>query len=530
MNTLADMFHHNIKPSIFFDKNGHNCIFNIEAEKLFNISVVADIKELFPTIDLNEELENQVCHKIDTEIEYPLNIIFFKETSHWIIEIKDSHETEWDNFVQCQKMLHVLFLDLISINDENDLYKALIIKAKKLLKIDRMGILLYNHKEKTVKGCWGTNIKGEIEDQSSYNGYIQYNDSYSLSLDFRNFIVYTPDTDLYEYGTIVGNGWNTKSTFYAGHKPIGWISCDNLISKKPLPKWKKEILGELSRMTGEFIFNLRLENHLKDEVEKKTIILNKAIKELKETRDNLIQSEKLASLGTLISGVAHEMNTPIGVALTSSSHIEEMTKDILKKIDDSTLKKRDLTNFVNGNLYSSTLAVSSLKKATSLVNIFKQLSADQESNTLEETNVSDIIDNILLTLKYSTKLNIVDISLNIDKNLRLNCNPGNFYQIFTNLINNSLIHGFINTRKPSISITGRAINDTISIDYIDNGIGIPGDLHKKVFEPFYTTKRRLGSTGLGLNIIHNSVLKIGGMITLLENKSKGVHFNIQFKI
>lgn len=530
INTLSDMFYKNSKPSILFEKEGHNCIFNLEAERLFGIPILDDITELFPTIDLSIESGDQSCKKINSDVTYPFDIKYFQETRYWLLEIKDSLETEWDNFVTSQKMLHVLFLDLLSINDEKDLYKALVTKAKKILNIDRMGIILYNKNTNMIHGSWGTNETGEIIDQSYFSTELNTTYIHDNSLDIKNYVVYNDNARLFENGEPVGTGWNTKSTFYSGHEPVGWICCDNLLSNKPLPKWKKEILGELSRMTGAFIFNLRLENHLKKEVERKTIEINQTIKKLKETQENLIQAEKLASLGTLISGVAHEINTPIGVALTGVSFIEETTTVLQNKIKNNQLKKRDLDEFVQNNLYSSNLTVSSLKKASELVNIFKQLSVDQESNNIEETNIATLVDNVLMSLKYTSKLNNIKIDLNIDKSLSLNCNPSNLYQIFTHLINNSLIHGFINTGNHSISIIGNTNNGSINIDYLDNGIGIPYKKHKKIFEPFYTTNRAQGNTGLGLSIVHNSVLKIGGLISLIEKNKGGVHFNIQFQL
>jgi len=509
---------------------GNNCIFNKEANKVFSLDLIDDIRELFPDIHLDKDMESQNCIKKNTKISYPINLTLFKDTNHWLIEIKDSLECQWDEFVKCQRLLHVLFLDLISINSEKDLYKTLIIKARKILNIDRIGILLFDSQNGKIKGTWGTNRWGEVVDQSSYEGYLAEKDSYKESLDFKNYAVYNHDTYLYDDGEIIGRGWNTKSIFYAGQKPVGWISCDNSISKKPLPIWKKEILGELARMTGEFLFNLRLENHLKSEVEKKTVKLNKTIQELKETQDNLIEAEKLASIGSLISGVAHEINTPIGVALTGVSHIEETTKDLMEKIDGGRLKKKDLDIFVNDSLYSSTLCVSSLKRAGELVNIFKQLSVDQESTNNEELNLSELVENVLLSIKYSTKLNGIKVETDIDKNINFIGNPKSFYQILTNLINNSIIHGFINIPKPLIKISGRIISGKIDVNYSDNGVGIPKKLHKKVFEPFYTTKRNQGNTGLGLNIIYNSVLKQGGKISIKDHKDKGTQFNIQFNI
>ena len=217
----------------------------------------------------------------------------------------------------------------------------------------------------------------------------------------------------------------------------------------------------------------------------------------------------------------------MGVALTSSSLLEESTKKIQEKFKNCQITKTELNNFFNDTLYSSNLCINSIKKTSNIVNIFKQLSIENETSAKELINLHDLVNNVLLSIKYSSNLKNTSISNNISKNIIINCNPSAFYQIFTQLITNSLNHGFINVPNPTISISGKENNNNIEIEYIDNGIGISKEHHGKIFEPFYTTKRNKGNTGLGLSIIHNCIHKMGGNITFNKEYSKGVHFIIQ---
>ncbi len=526
LNTISEFFFLNNTPLIVMDPYGHNCIFNKESEKIFKTPVLDDITEFFPTIDLDIKNPDQICIKSESGIEYTLNLTFYQSSEHWIIEIKNSMETEWDEYVNSQKILHVLFLELISINNEDQLYKKLISKARELLKIDRIGILLYDIKSNLIHCSWGTNENGVVKDQEKNSLRFSPDEVFQSSIHHKDFLVYSEDTDLYDDDHVVGRGWNTKTAFYSGGTPVGWISCDNLLSGKPLSRWKKEILVELSKMTGELIFNLRIENQLQDQVDKKTKQLKETIKELKETQESLIQSEKLASLGLLTAGIAHEINTPIGISLTSTSHTYEKTVIIMSQINGETLKKKDLTDYFDDTLHSSEIAVKSLKKAGELINIFKQLSVDQDSDVHEKVNIKDLIQNILLTMKHTNDLENINIKLDSKDDIILDCNPSNIYQILSNLIKNSILHGFKDTATPIIDIKVFKENSNTIILYKDNGSGIPKRLHKKVFEPFYTTKRGSGGTGLGLNIIYNNVLNLGGLISLSTNEPSGVVFRL----
>lgn len=530
INTLSDLFYLNKHPLIIMDQDGSGCILNRESEGLFSDLINSDIKEIFPDIRLDSDYNRQSCRLNNSDKEFHFNLDFYKENKKWILEIDNNFISEWDEFVNYQKILHVIFLDLLSVNTEKELYKKLVEKASSLLSIDRIGILTYDHKTEMVRGSWGTNSKGEIEDQSDYYEYLDKSSKVQEALALKDYVIMEENMPLADKGKIIGKGWNATTAFFAGNKPIGWIACDNAINHKPLPNWKKEILGELSRMTGELVFHLRVEQHLTAKVEEKTKELERTISELKTTQESLIEAEKMASLGSLVAGVSHEINTPIGIAITATSHIEELTADINEKVLSNSLRKKDLTSFIQKNLEGSSLALSSLKKAGELITSFKQLAVNQTSDIKKNTNLKELINNVIISFQYGYNLKHVIINNNVDDSISFNCNPGDIYQIFTNLISNSLIHGFNQTDKGQVEIDATLSGSILNITYKDDGVGIPTQKHKKVFDPFYTTKRGSGRPGLGLNIVYNQVLKLGGTIGLYNNEPSGIIFKLSFKL
>lgn len=526
LNTLSDMFYLNKNPLIITDLDGDNCILNKKCKEQLNTETIESIFEILPDIKLEADKMEQTCTLKGVEEDINLEVQFFEDSNHWVIELGKCSCNDWNEFVNFQKILHVIFLELLAVTDEKHLYKVLIERVKKLLKIDRIGILIYDITTETIHGSWGTDKDGNILDQSNYKVKFDKNSMVQEALALRDYVVIEHDVPLADEGIIIGKGWNATTAFFAGHKPIGWISCDNALTHEPLPKWKREILGELGRMTGELVFHLRVEKHLQEQVESKTKELEETIDELKLTQKHLIEAEKMASLGSLVAGVSHEINTPVGVALTATSHLNESTKEIQDIIDSNKLKKKDLTKFLQNNLAGSNLAVSSLKKAAELINNFKQLAVVKDSDLKQDIILYDLIKNSILSFQYTNDLDNIEINNNVDKSIALHSYPMGLFQIFTHLISNSLIHGFKNSDVGVINIDAVKKSHKLKIIYNDNGAGIPKKLHKKVFDPFFTTIRSEGRTGLGLNIIYNQVMKLKGTISLSNNKPSGVMVEI----
>ncbi len=249
--------------------------------------------------------------------------------------------------------------------------------------------------------------------------------------------------------------------------------------------------------------------------------------ELKKTQKQLVESEKLSSLGGLVAGVAHEINTPIGICVTASSHLRKLSKDFLKKYKISKLTKTDFEDFLSNIDSGHDLILSNMEKASSLISSFKKVAVDRQSEELRKINFKSYLNELLLSLRYKIKKTKHKILIEGDDFSEVTY-PGIISQIFTNLILNSIIHGFENIEMGEININLAKLADQILITYTDNGCGIPKENIKKIFDPFFTTKRGRGGSGLGMNIVYNLVVsKLKGHIECKSSENEFTEFTIK---
>ncbi len=244
----------------------------------------------------------------------------------------------------------------------------------------------------------------------------------------------------------------------------------------------------------------------------------------------LVESEKMASLGGLVAGIAHEINTPIGISFTASSYLEQQTEIFYTSVNDNTLKKSSLDEYCQVAFETSKLIVSNLDKAAQLIHSFKQVAVDQTSDFKRLFNLKSYLNDIVLSLKPQYKKANHSIEILCPESLSIDSYPGALSQIFTNLILNSIIHGFENRKSGFIRIEVIVDNEDVTIVYSDDGCGISEDVIGKIFEPFYTTKRGSGGTGLGLSIAYNLVKsKLKGNLIVSSDVGKGTIFTIKLK-
>ena len=266
---------------------------------------------------------------------------------------------------------------------------------------------------------------------------------------------------------------------------------------------------------------------LEQKVEERTKDLKKSIATIKHTQDQLIRSEKLAALGSLVAGVAHEINTPVGIAVTAASLLKDKTDDFIDKLESKTLKRSDVNKYTITAEKSSDLILTNLSSAVKIIHGFKQVAVDQTSGELRKFNLRSYIDDILISLEPELKKINPKITINCSGKLIIMSFPGAFSQIITNLVMNSLIHGFINSNTNEIIFDIHRDNDTIIFCYMDNGKGIEKENQAKIFDPFSTTRRSKGGSGLGMHIVHNLVTRtLGGTISYEHRAEQGVKFTI----
>ncbi len=256
-----------------------------------------------------------------------------------------------------------------------------------------------------------------------------------------------------------------------------------------------------------------------------------ALDKLKQTQTILVESEKMASLGSLVAGVAHEINTPLGVSITAISSIQSEIEDVQKKLAGASLKKMELVEKLDYIMEGLKITENNLDRVVNLVRDFKKISVDQQLEEVEEFNLREAIERIVHTLSPRLKKTNVQINLDIPDDIWLVSLEGIFFQIISNLITNSIAHGFddMKNMERKIVIRAHSSDGRLFLNYSDNGKGVDPVLKDNIFEPFVTTKRNKGGTGLGLNIVYNLISqRLKGKISLQDKIEKsGATFNIE---
>ena len=259
--------------------------------------------------------------------------------------------------------------------------------------------------------------------------------------------------------------------------------------------------------------------------------LESTIINLNRTQESLVHSEKLAGLGSLVAGIAHELNTPLGNALTVGTTIEERTREFVVEVEKG-LKRSMLNNYVEMLQTSTPLLTRNLTRAAELITSFKHVAVDQTSSQQREFNLSQVIHEVADTLQHTYKKTPYTLVIDIPENMLMDSYPGPLGQIVTNLINNALVHAFAGRDHGQMKFHARyAGADKIALEFSDDGQGITSENLKRIFDPFFTTRMGQGGSGLGLNIVHNIVEGLlGGNIRAESEPGKGTRFILELPI
>jgi len=256
--------------------------------------------------------------------------------------------------------------------------------------------------------------------------------------------------------------------------------------------------------------------------------LRQTLGDLKETQSQLVESTKLAALGNLVAGIAHEINTPLGVAITAASTLESELRQLLVLCGDQSPDMTLFQDYLELIEECSGLVLGNLARAGELVQSFKQVSVDQVSVRDRTFTVMPYLEEVILNLKPQLKATPHRIELTGDEDCAIHSCPGALSQVITNLVLNSLDHGFVEAAKPGlIQLKVQQDNDRCRLCYQDNGVGISPDNIGRIFEPFFTTARQTGGSGLGLHVVYNLVTQpLQGEITVTSEPGQGVKFAI----
>jgi signal transduction histidine kinase len=267
----------------------------------------------------------------------------------------------------------------------------------------------------------------------------------------------------------------------------------------------------------------------KDSLETQNAALAQALAQLQDAQSELVRQEKLASLGQMVAGVAHEINTPLGICVTATSHLVQELKLTKEELAAGEMTEDSLNAFFDVVDQSLRIMTTNTQRAASLVRSFKQVAVDQSSDDIRSFNLGAYLNEVLLSLQPKLKGRPVEVAVDCPKDLTMESFPGAVSQIVTNMVVNSLVHGFEREQRGHITIEARLDGDQVLFEYADDGAGMDADTLPKLFDPFFTTKRGSGGSGLGGHILYNLVTgALGGTLRAESSPGQGLRYHLRF--
>lgn len=268
-----------------------------------------------------------------------------------------------------------------------------------------------------------------------------------------------------------------------------------------------------------------LNNELEARVEART-------KELQQAHEELIRSEKLAALGSLVAGVAHELNTPIGNSVTVASTLHDKTVEFADEVGEGTLRRSSLNAYLESARTASDLLLRSLSQARALVASFKQVAVDQTSDQRRRFDLREVVGEVLTTLSPTLRKTPFKVTMEIPEGIVMDSFPGPLGQVVSNFVNNAVLHAFEGRDHGHVELRASlADNDEVMLSVSDDGIGISEENLRRIFDPFFTTKLGQGGSGLGLNIVYNIATRVlGGRVTVSSAVGNGATFTLRMPV
>jgi ligand-binding sensor domain-containing protein/signal transduction histidine kinase len=250
-----------------------------------------------------------------------------------------------------------------------------------------------------------------------------------------------------------------------------------------------------------------------------------ALLQLKGAQRQLVESEKMASLGQLVAGISHEINTPIGIAVTAASHLHDCRGEVSAKLESGRLTRSELTAWNRTIEEAMRLILGSLERAHALIGSFKQVAVDQTSERRRRFDLAGFLTEVQFSLQPSYRIGGHSLEIDCAGGIELDTYPGALFRIITNWTSNSLTHGFGERRNGRMSVQVREDGDWVELHYRDDGAGMAQDVAHRAFDPFFTTRRGSGGSGLGLHLVYNLATRLlGGSISLHSTPGVGTRF------
>lgn len=401
--------------------------------------------------------------------------------------------------------------------------------------IDRCGVLLYDAQTQEQVGTWGTDQFGQLRNENN------------LRFPITPTLIQKPDEgdggmivnrhhELQELGKSVGEGWHIQCGIFDNDELLGWLFVDNLVHQRPLATEQIDLIRTYSTAFGQILVKFRqndLLSQLNLNLESQNDYLNKALKSLASAQERIIEGEKMAALGRLVQGVAHELNTPLGNSLMAVSDFNFSLDECEQKIRADTFSVVEALATLGHLKEAAQLAYSNVKRASQLVGQFKKIAISEEFDRIERIELENFVRQLINNLPKLLTAEIPRFQFELlvpDPHLIWHLLPGAFSQVLTHLIDNAIQHGLKDRDNGLIRIiidtVTRNAQTKLRVHVSDNGIGVNDASLKVLFDPFFTTNRQTGS-GLGASIVYNLVThRMGGSIQAKHNPGGGLLFEI----
>lgn len=343
-----------------------------------------------------------------------------------------------------------------------------------------------------------------------------------------------------------GNGWGQGSTaeHWMGcplldqqHQALGAIVIQSYSTEHTFSEEDQALFALIANHVSNALQGLQSMDRLERAVHERTAMLeqrnaalNTAMAALQEAQSELVRQEKLASLGRLVAGVAHEINTPLGICVTATSHLVQELKLTREDLAAGAMTEASLDQFLDIVDQSLRIMTTNTQRAAALVRSFKQVAVDQSSDDIRSFNLKTYLSEVLLSLQPKLKGRPVKVEVDCAPDIVLESFPGAVSQIVTNMLMNSLVHGFEHGQPGKIVLRAVLEDDTtVVLDYSDDGAGMDPDTLSKLFDPFFTTRRGSGGSGLGAHILYNLVTgPLGGTVKAESAPGQGLRYHLRF--
>ncbi|HEY2228359.1 MAG TPA: HAMP domain-containing sensor histidine kinase [Xanthobacteraceae bacterium] len=291
-------------------------------------------------------------------------------------------------------------------------------------------------------------------------------------------------------------------------------------------------IGEMARAVEVFRTNAIAERQTELDLKASKENAEDALRELQDTQRSLIEAEKFAALGGLVAGVAHEVNNPVGISLTVASSFARRCVQFSEEISAGAVRRSKLEEFIAGSHEAAKQLVTNLNRAADLIQSFKQVAVDRSDAERRVFDLREATEQLVVSLRPALKHSYVWLAVGVPEGISMNSYPGPYGQVLTNLVLNALTHAFPERRAGALNLSARRNGaDQVEIEFSDDGIGMSQDVQRRAFEPFFSTRRNRGGTGLGLHIVYNLVTRrLGGSLRLESDPGRGTVFRIRLPL